>query len=932
VNEALEATVAERTAHLFKANEQLKSELMERKRAEEALRKSERRVRRKLDAILSPEGDISTLELSDIIDSERIQKLMDQFHRLTRIGIGIIDLQGRVLVATGWQDICTKFHRSNPESRRLCIESDLELSRGVPAGTFKRYRCKNNMWDIATPILLGDRHVGNIFLGQFLFDDETADYETFRQQARRYGFNEREYIEALDRVPKWSMETVDAAMAFYTAFAGMIGNLSYSNIKLASALEERRRAEEEISRVNRALRMLSLSNQALIHITDESTLLNEVCRIAVDVGGYRMAWVGFAEQDEAKTVRPVAYAGFDSGYIESAGVTWADNEHGRSPSGTAIRTGQPCIAYEISSDPVFAPWREEAGKRGYKSSIALPLISEGRTLGMLGIYSGETDTFEAEKFEILKELADDLAFGITALRTRDERNLAEEALRNSEKEKTILNEIARIFLTVPDEAMYGEVLSVVLRVTNSGYGTFGFIDEQGNLAIPSLTRDIWNECRVPDKSIVFPADSWGNSMWGRAIREKRTFCSAGPFHTPEGHVHIDHFLVVPMVFGRETIGLISVANNDKGYTGKDRALLERIADYVSPILRARLQRDALERKRKAAVELLSKSERSLKEAQRIAHLGSWEFDIAKNRLRCSDEVNRIFGLMPEEFDRYETFLETVHPDDRTKIAALYEDSIREDVPFDTVYRIIKKEDGVTRYVHSAYEHEKDETGKVVRSIGTVHDITELKEVENELQATSERLRMSLNAIIQAMALVVETRDPYTAGHQRRVANLAIAIATEMEFPINIIDGVNMAATIHDIGKIAVPTEILSKPTILSDLEFCLIKSHAQAGYDILKDFEFPWPVARTILQHHERMDGSGYPNGLKGDEILLEARIMAVADVVEAMASHRPYRPALGIKEALEEIEKNKGTLYDSDVADACLKLFREKNYRIDES
>ena len=194
-------------------------DITELKKAEEALQKSEKQVRRKLDAILSPEGDIGTLELSDIIDTEKIQKLMDEFYRLTHIGIGIIDLQGRVLVGTGWQDICTNFHRANPESNRLCIESDLELTNNVPAGTFKEYRCKNNMWDIATPIMLGDRHVGNIFLGQFLFDDEVPDLNTFRQQARRFGFNEQEYIEALDRVPRWSRETVNTTMTFYTALA-----------------------------------------------------------------------------------------------------------------------------------------------------------------------------------------------------------------------------------------------------------------------------------------------------------------------------------------------------------------------------------------------------------------------------------------------------------------------------------------------------------------------------------------------------------------------------------------------------------------------------------------------------------------------------------------------------------------------------------------
>jgi putative nucleotidyltransferase with HDIG domain len=180
-----------------------------------------------------------------------------------------------------------------------------------------------------------------------------------------------------------------------------------------------------------------------------------------------------------------------------------------------------------------------------------------------------------------------------------------------------------------------------------------------------------------------------------------------------------------------------------------------------------------------------------------------------------------------------------------------------------------------------------------------------------------------------MVSAVEMKDPYTAGHQLRSANLACAIATEMGLPREKIDGIRMAGSIHDIGKLSIPSEILSKPTKLTNLEFLMIKEHAQIGYEMLKNVESPWPLAQIVYQHHERMDGSGYPRNLKGDEILLEARIMAVADVMEAMASHRPYRPSLGIEVALEEIEKNKVILYDEAVADACLKLFREKGYKL---
>jgi HD-GYP domain-containing protein (c-di-GMP phosphodiesterase class II) len=180
-----------------------------------------------------------------------------------------------------------------------------------------------------------------------------------------------------------------------------------------------------------------------------------------------------------------------------------------------------------------------------------------------------------------------------------------------------------------------------------------------------------------------------------------------------------------------------------------------------------------------------------------------------------------------------------------------------------------------------------------------------------------------------MVSAVEMRDPYTAGHQLRSADIACAIATEMGLPQEKIDGIRMAGSIHDIGKLSIPAEILSKPTKLTNIEFSLIKEHSLSGYEMLKNVESPWPLAQIIYQHHERMDGSGYPRNLKGDEILMEARIMAVADVVESMASHRPYRSALGIGAALEEIEKNRGTLYDNAIADAGLRLFREKNYKL---
>jgi HD-GYP domain-containing protein (c-di-GMP phosphodiesterase class II) len=201
----------------------------------------------------------------------------------------------------------------------------------------------------------------------------------------------------------------------------------------------------------------------------------------------------------------------------------------------------------------------------------------------------------------------------------------------------------------------------------------------------------------------------------------------------------------------------------------------------------------------------------------------------------------------------------------------------------------------------------------------------LKTAQAELRKNSDRLRKNMGGIIQAMSLTIEKRDPYTAGHQRRVTKLCRAIATEMRFSWERIQGFRMAAVIHDLGKIQVPAAILSKPGKLTENEFGIIKTHPQVGFDILKGIEFSWPIAQIIHQHHERMDGSGYPRGLCGDDILMEARILAVADVVEAMSSHRPYRPALGLKKAIAEIRLQKGVLYDAEVVEACLKVLAEK-------
>jgi PAS domain S-box-containing protein/putative nucleotidyltransferase with HDIG domain len=306
----------------------------------------------------------------------------------------------------------------------------------------------------------------------------------------------------------------------------------------------------------------------------------------------------------------------------------------------------------------------------------------------------------------------------------------------------------------------------------------------------------------------------------------------------------------------------------------------------------------------------------------------FEVDDAGNFTFFNDAMCHHFGYSREELMGMNYRQYTDH-DNAKKLFQAYHKVYTSGEPIKEHFWQITRKDGTKRYLAGSVSLKKDSQGEPTGFKGIDHDITDRKQTEDKLLLTLESLRKAVGTTIQVLVSALEARDPYTAGHQSRVADLARAIATEMGLDQEKIEGIRMAGSIHDIGKLSIPAEILSKPTKLTNLEFSLIKEHAQSGYEMLKDVESPWPLAQIVYQHHERMNGSGYPQKLKGDEILIEARIMGVADVVEAMASHRPYRAGLGIDAALDEIKKNKGILYDPAVADACLKLFLEKGYQL---
>jgi PAS domain S-box-containing protein len=417
------------------------------------------------------------------------------------------------------------------------------------------------------------------------------------------------------------------------------------------------------------------------------------------------------------------------------------------------------VARNIPENPAFTPWREAAIQRGYKSIIALPLISEGQTLGVLEIYSVNMDAFDVKEVEILKELADDLAFGITALRTRVKRDQTEVELSESEERYRLITENTADTIAIVDLNLNPTYIS------------------------PSILKLL-------------------------------------------------------------------------GYTVQE-AMTKTLNQILTP--------DSLQKASKIF-------------ADQMALESSPTADPARTVLM--------------ELEQY-------------------------------------CKDGSLIWVELAASFLRDNNFKPTGILTVTRDITERKQAEELQKETLARLRKAIDTTIEVLVSAIESRDPYTAGHQRRSTNLACAIATEMGLTQEKIDGIRMAGSIHDIGKLSIPSEILSKPAKLTNIEFLLIKEHPRKGHEMLKNVESPWPLAEIVLQHHERLNGTGYPKNLKGDEIIMEARIVALADVVETMASHRPYRPALGIEVALEEIEKNKGILYDNAVADTCLKLFREKGYQL---
>jgi len=658
--------------------ENLRNSGVDKKRVDDVLSQKEQCFRLELEKDLSPSQAVEDLELAEIIDVKAIQPLLDNFYKLTHIPIGLNDLKGNILVCVGWQDICIRFHRVHPETSKYCIESDIELSSGVSPGEFKLYRCKNNMWDIVTPIMLGDRHVGYAFAGQFFFDDEPLDYELFRAQARKYGFNEEEYIVALEKVPRLSREAVDTGMAFFMTFAGMLSQLSYSNIKLTQSLEER---------------------DVLVNVLQKTREDFARAQAMGNIGDWRLD-------------------------VRSNELTWSDENH----RVFGIPKG-PSLTYETFLSTIHPDDREyvdrewKAGLEGKPYDIEHRIIADDKIKWVR----------EKAYLEFDRDGALIGGFGITQDIT--ERKRAEEALK---------------FSNIYNRSLIEASLDPLVTI-----GSDGKITDVNN-STENATGYSRDDLIGTDFSDYFTEPEKAKEGYQRVFQEG--LVRDYPLEIQHKDGHITPVLYNASVYrgeSGEVIGVLATARDITELKKAEKAL-KKAHDNLEKLVEERT--GELEK----AYNSLKESEKSLSEAQRMAHIGNWDWDLITGKVQLSDEVYRIFGLKPQESEAYyERFLKYVHPD--------YRDHVDKNIIRTMAggrsgidHRIIL-DNGEERTVHTEREIIFGPNNIPVRARGIIQDITERKKAEEALEIIQEthikeihhRIKNNLQVISSLLSLEAE---------------------------------------------------------------------------------------------------------------------------------------------------------------------------------
>lgn len=643
----------------------------------------------------------------------------------------------------------------------------------------------------------------------------------------------------------------------------------------------RKQQEQNLRQQRDLYAALSATNEAIVRFRERDAIFARICEAAVDKAGFAFAWVGLVDPAD-RSIRPVARHGDDRGYIDNLQLS-ADpsRPEGHGTTALAISQGSHQIVNDIAGSEQMVPWHALAAYADARALGTFPIRQGGSVIGVLKLYAREQDYFDADIVKLLDEMVDDVSYALDNLENDRQRALAVAELQASEA--------------------------------------------RWQFALEGGEHGVW-EWNIQTNTVYF-SPQW-KAMLGYADAE-----IGDALNEWQSRVHPDDLQPTLQTIERhlrdETPVYISehrLRCRDGSYKWiLDRGKVMSRSEDGKPLLVIGTHTDITTRRE--AESRLIESEAKFKGLVEQSLVGIFIIDDT-TLFYANPRTAEILGYHPDEIlgPKLEKM---VHQEDWPEVLRRIRMLLSgESADLRHEFRALRS-DGTIVHIGAHGSRARYAERPVV--IGVLQDITHRLETERQLTDYVARLERSITATVEAISQMVDLRDPYTAGHERRVGDLAATIGGELGMSAHETMGLRIIGGLHDVGKITVPVEILSKPGRLSVPEFEIIKSHPEKGHEILRNIDFPWPVAQVVLQHHERMDGSGYPRGLKGGDIIREARILAVADVVESMASHRPYRPALGLDKALAEIERGAGTLYDPDAVAACLQLFRNKGYLLPE-
>lgn len=651
--------------------------------------------------------------------------------------------------------------------------------------------------------------------------------------------------------------------------ARMIGTLSDITAKKLDA--------QRIQHLNRMRVALSECNAAILRCPDQDALFARVCEVVVRFAGMKMAWIGLVDPATDR-ILPVSSYGESTDYLDGIEISArAEVPQGRGATGTAVRENQPVWIEDFRTDRRAAPWRKRAAKYGWISSAALPLCRAGKSVGALTFYAAEAGWYDAEMRELLESMAAQISFALDKL----DSEAASKAYQASVLQAG--QRLQKVFEATPVPMQIHAAADLRITSLNHAHQLWlGYSLQE----IDGSAQDF--ECAEGQGEEAGSFRNYLNAVLPQ-LRQGATVQSLpGTLHCKDGATRV----------ATCTLNMV------------DQDVIAAWTDLTEVRRSEQALRDSEQRFRGMVEQTISgmyvrRDGRFIYVNPRLCEITGWSADELLGR-----EVLSFTVADPENLENiHQAWARLAAGERNVAYSAPVRRKDGELIELGVNASIITWDDGLPATIVMA------------------QDITARKRAENQIAAYVKQLEASMRGTLDAVSNMVELRDPYTAGHERRVGVIAAAIAREMGWSEERCDNMEMIGLVHDIGKIAVPSEILTKPGRLTPLEMELMKCHAQAGYDILKDVPFAAPVAQAIWQHHERMDGSGYPRGLTGDEILPEARVLVVADVIESMASHRPYRAALGLEVALAEVVRSKGTSYDAEVVEAAVRLVQDKRW-----